>query len=72
MGVFCDRLKSGSTAALNCLTGQNKGRYCKKKALIAQNHFVHNYFRVKLTENFILQGCCVECHVKLSDCEDTF
>ena len=32
MGVFCDRLKFGSTAALNCPTGQNKGRYCKKKA----------------------------------------
>ena len=27
MGVFCDRLKLGSTA----LTGQNKGRYRKKE-----------------------------------------
>jgi hypothetical protein len=24
MGVFCDRLKLGSTVALDCLTGQNK------------------------------------------------
>ena len=31
MGVFCDRLKLGSTAALDCRTGQNKGRYCKKE-----------------------------------------
>ena len=29
MGVFCDRLKFGSTAALDCRTGLNKGRYCK-------------------------------------------
>ena len=34
MGVSCDRLKLGSTAALDCRTGQNKGRYCKKGALI--------------------------------------
>ena len=34
MGVFCDRLKFGSTAALNCRTGQNKGRYCKKELLL--------------------------------------
>ena len=27
MGVFCDRLKFGSTVALDCRTGQNKGRY---------------------------------------------
>ena len=33
MGVFCDRLKLGYTAALNCGTGLNKGRYCKKELL---------------------------------------
>jgi hypothetical protein len=33
MVVFCDRLKFCSTAALNCRTGQNKGRYRKKGAL---------------------------------------
>ena len=33
MGVFCDRLKLGSTAALNCQTGQNRGRYRKKELL---------------------------------------
>ena len=27
MGVFCDRLKLHSTAAPDCWTGQNKGRY---------------------------------------------
>ena len=31
MDVFCERLKLGSTAALDCQTGQNKGRYCKKE-----------------------------------------
>ena len=30
MGVFCDRIKFGSTAALDCHTGQNKGRYIAK------------------------------------------
>ena len=34
MGVFCERLKFGSTAALDCRTGQNKGRYCKKELLL--------------------------------------
>ena len=34
MGVFCDRLKFGSTAALDCRIGQNKGRYCKKELLL--------------------------------------
>ena len=33
MGVFCDRLKLGSTAALDCRTGQNKGRYHEKELL---------------------------------------
>ena len=32
MAVFCDRLKLDSTAALDCRTGQNKGRYRKKKS----------------------------------------
>ena len=31
MGVFCDRLKLCSTAAPDCWTGQNKGRYCKQE-----------------------------------------
>ena len=30
MGVFCDRLKFGSTTALDCRTGQNKSKYLKK------------------------------------------
>ena len=34
MGLFCDRLELGSTAALDFWTGQNKGRYHKKRALI--------------------------------------
>ena len=34
MGVFCDMLKLGSTAALDCWTGKNKGRYREKIALI--------------------------------------
>ena len=33
MGVFCDRIKLGSTVALDCQTGQNKGRYRKKELL---------------------------------------
>ena len=33
MGVFCDRLKLGSTASLDCRTGQNKGRYREKKLI---------------------------------------
>ena len=31
MGLFCDKLKLGSTAALDCRTGQNKGSYRKKE-----------------------------------------
>jgi hypothetical protein len=37
MGAFCDSslgLKLGSTAALDCRTGQNKGIYCKKVLLL--------------------------------------
>ena len=33
MSVYCDRLKLGPTAALDCWTGQKKDRY-QKKALI--------------------------------------
>ena len=33
MDVFCDRLKLGSIAALDCQTGQNKGRYHEKELL---------------------------------------
>ena len=31
MGVFCEGLKLGSTAALDFLTVQNKGRYHEKE-----------------------------------------
>ena len=31
MGVFCDRLNLCSTAAPNCRTSQNKGRYRKQE-----------------------------------------
>ena len=31
MGVFCDRLNLDSTAALNCLIGQNKDRHSEKE-----------------------------------------
>ena len=34
MGVLCDMLKFGSTAALDCCTDQNKGRYLKKELLL--------------------------------------
>ena len=34
MGIFCDRLKLGSTAGLECQIGQNKGRYLKKQLLL--------------------------------------
>jgi hypothetical protein len=33
MSVFGDRLKLGSTAALDYQTGQNKGKYCEKELL---------------------------------------
>ena len=33
MGVFFDRLKLCSTAALDCRIGQNKGRYPEKELL---------------------------------------
>ena len=36
MGVIYDRLKFGSTAALNCRTSHNKGRYCKKELSLLQ------------------------------------
>ena len=32
MGVFCDRLKLGSTTALDCRTGQNKADIAKKSS----------------------------------------
>ena len=43
MGVFSDRLKLCSTAALNCRTGQNKGSYREKElsfllVSLAKNH----------------------------------
>ena len=33
MGVLCDRLRLGSTVALDCRTGQDKGRYREKELL---------------------------------------
>ena len=33
LDAFCDRLKFCSTSALDCRTGQNKGRYCEKELL---------------------------------------
>ena len=48
MGVFCDRLMLGSTIALNCRTGQNKGRYCKKRALIPTRLIGPQQEKVKL------------------------
>ena len=43
MGVFCDRLKYGSAAGLDWRSGQDKGRYCKKKALIATHLVTSEY-----------------------------
>ena len=40
MGVFCDRLKLGSKAALDCQTGQNKGRYRKRELSFYSSHCV--------------------------------
>ena len=40
MGIFCDRLKFSSTAALHSRTGQNKGRTCKKQLLVLLVSFV--------------------------------
>ena len=34
MDLFFDRPKLGSTAALDCLTDQNKGRYREKELLL--------------------------------------
>ena len=34
MGVFCERLKFDSEIALDCHTGQNKGRYHEKELLL--------------------------------------
>ena len=44
MGIFCDWLKFGSAIALDCRTGQNKGRYCKKELLL---------LRVSLTKTIV-------------------
>ena len=50
-GVFCDRLKSDSTAALDCLTDQNKGRYCRKELLLLLVSLVLDYTKLsKLKE----------------------
>ena len=43
MGVFCDRLKLCSTAALDCRTGQNKGRYHEKELLLLLVSLVHQH-----------------------------
>ena len=51
MRVFCERLKLGSTTALHCGTGQNKGRYCKNELLflIALLHMTIDH--LKLSRN---------------------
>ena len=61
MGVFCDRLKLGSKAALDCLTGQNKCKYREKELvlrifLIATRLVVYvecniQHFRYKVISN---------------------
>jgi hypothetical protein len=40
MGIFCDRLKFSSTAALHSRTVQKKGRTCKKELLLLLVSFV--------------------------------
>ena len=37
MYVFCDRLKFGSTEALDCRNDQNKDRYHEKELLLLLN-----------------------------------
>ena len=61
MSVFCDRLKFGSTAALDCHTGQSKGRYRKKELsfllvlLSAANFkFLANKFGFKMRELYLM------------------
>ena len=51
MGVSCDRLRLGSSAALNYQTVQNNGRYCEKElsfqlvsSLCTMDSDVQNYF----------------------------
>ena len=61
MGVFCDRLTLCSTAALDCRTGQNKGRYREKEfsfllvLLSATNiKFLANIFGFKMRELYLM------------------
>ena len=56
MVVFCNRLKFGSTTALDFYTGQNKGRYCKKRAIIATRLIAGNH--IFWNHNFILAQIC--------------
>ena len=46
MGLFCDRLKLGPTAALGCLIGQNKGKYFKNKRAPITTRLVELYLRL--------------------------
>ena len=51
MGVFCDRLKLCSTAAPDCWTGQNKGRYCEQERsflLVSLVQTIRRQFHFKL------------------------
>ena len=50
MGVFCDRLKLCSTAAPDCQTGQNKGRYREQE---------RSFLLVSLALKDILSCVCV-------------
>ena len=56
MGVFCYRLKFGSTAVHDCRTGQNKGGYCKKELLFLLVLLVSNHVLQKVFEKLILTG----------------
>ena len=61
MGVFCNRLNSGSTLAPDCRNHQNKGSYCKKElsfllvllSAVLQNSFflIRNVSLLSLTMN---------------------
>ena len=48
MGVFFDELKLGSTAALNCLSGQTKDRY-REKELLLLLALLYNFMQYHLT-----------------------
>ena len=49
MGVFCDRLKFGSTAALDCRTCQNKNRFHISSYSFRGNYFFFEFGNPKVT-----------------------